>query len=197
MYEVHSYKLSDDLFLLRGVVIDEKPDGLYLADDPEPLWMHHMVVDLYVSYPMFEIQQVKVDFHERPHTHCTDITPDYQKLVGLSITRGFNAKVKDLFGGPRGCTHIGALLAAMAPVAIQSGWSMRIGSASAMQDRSSEQTAEQRQRGYAMNLNTCHMWAEDGDMVADIKNGKPIEIPLSVQVRLKKLGRPIDDWGKF
>lgn len=100
-YEVRTYKMRDDMFILRGVVIDEKPAGLYIADDPEVLWVHHMVVDLEVSFPMFEIQKVSVTFHERPHTRCTDIEPDYQKLVGLSIARGFNNKVKELFGGPR------------------------------------------------------------------------------------------------
>ena len=193
-YEVRTYKLSDDRFLLRGVVCDEKPAGLYIPDDPDPLWMHHMVVDLEVSFPSFEILAASVEFKERPHTHCTDIEGDYQKLVGLSIARGFNAKIKELFGGPRGCTHIGALLSAMAPVAIQSGWSMRVGSALGTQPNDSMSTEEQRKRSYAMNLNTCHVWAEDGDIVRDIRNGTPIEVPLSVQNRLRSLGRDDTEW---
>lgn len=196
-YDVRTYKLNDDKFLLRGVVCDEKPAGLYLSDDPDPLWMHHMIVDLEVSYPMFVIESVRVEFRERPHTHCTDIEPEYQKLVGLSIARGFNAKVKELFGGPRGCTHIGALLAAMAPVAIQSGWSMRVGSALGTRTSANASTEEQRRRSYAMNLNTCHIWDENGQMVADIAKGVPIEIPLSVSKRLKQLGRDESEWAKF
>lgn len=198
-YEVRTYKLNDDLFLLRGVVCDEKPSGLYISDDPDPLWMHHMIVDLHVSYPDFTIRDVAVTFHEHPHTHCTDIVPAYDKLVGLSISRGFNAKVKELFGGPRGCTHIGALLQAMAPVAIQSGWSMRIGQPHENADAqlSPEEAAERRKRGYAMNLNTCHMWDENGQMVADIRDGVSIEIPLSVTKRLAKLGRDETEWEKF
>ena len=198
-YQVRTYKLDDDRFLLRGVVCDEKPAGLYVPDDPEPLWMHHMIVDLEISYPGFEILAAKVEFREHPHTRCTDIVPDYSKLIGLHIARGFNAKVKELFGGPRGCTHIGALLQAMAPVAIQSGWSMRVGSSfgSAPDDATPEETEERRRRGYAMNLNTCHMWAEDGEMVADIAAGRPIEVPLSVSKRLRRLGRDESDWEKF
>ena len=68
-YEVRTYKMNDDLFLLRGVVCDEKPAGLYLAGDPDPLWVHHMVVDLEISFPLFVIQKVSVTFHQRPHTH--------------------------------------------------------------------------------------------------------------------------------
>ena len=198
-YQVRTYKLNDSLFLLRGVVCDEKPAGLYIPDDPDPLWMHHMIVDLEVSYPEFQIQTAKVEFREHPHSGCTNIVPDYQKLVGLSIARGFNNKVKELFGGPRGCTHIGALLQAMAPVAIQSGWSMRVGSSFGSQadDMDPAEAEERRRRGYAMNLNTCHIWDENGQMLADIKAGTPIEIPLSVAKRLKKMGRDESDWDKF
>ena len=30
-YEVRTYKLAPDRFLLRGVIVDEKPAGLYVA----------------------------------------------------------------------------------------------------------------------------------------------------------------------
>jgi hypothetical protein len=196
-YEVRTYKMRDDMFILRGVVIDEKPAGLYVAEDPEVLWVHHMVVDLEVSFPMFVIEKVSVTFHERPHTHCTDIEPEYQKLVGLSIARGFNNKVKELFGGPRGCTHIGALLAAMAPVAIQSGWSMRMGVPREAENTNGMSTSEQRKRAYAINLNTCHMWDENGQMVSDIEQGIPMEVPLWITKRFKKLGLEDSEWEKL
>ncbi len=196
-YEVRTYKMRDDMFILRGVVIDEKPAGLYVAEDPEVLWVHHMIVDLEVSFPMFVIEKVSVTFHERPHTHCTDIEPEYQKLVGLSIARGFNNKVKELFGGPRGCTHIGALLAAMAPVAIQSGWSMRMGVPKETESTNGMSTSEQRKRAYAINLNTCHMWDENGEMVSDIEKGIPMEVPLWITKRFKKLGLDDSEWEKL
>ena len=197
-YEVRSYKLSEDRFLLRGVVVDEKPAGLYVAHDPEVLWVHHMVVDLELSFPNLVIEKASATFHERPHAHCTDIEPEYEKLVGLSIARGFNAKVKELFGGPRGCTHIGALLSAMAPVAIQSIWSMRATANGGMKPLArSEMTPEMRRRSYAMNLNTCHMWDENGDMVRGIEAGEPMEVPLWISKRYKKLGLDDSEWEKF
>ncbi len=197
-YEVRSYRLGDDRFVLRGVVIDEKPAGLYVAHDPEVLWVHHMTVDLELRFPELVIEKATVTFHERPHTHCTDIEPHYQNLVGLSIARGFNAKVKELFGGPRGCTHIGALLSAMAPVAIQSTWSMRAASSGGMKPLSAGNiTPEMRRRSYAMNLNTCHMWDENGDMVRGIENGEPMEVPLWISKRYEKLGLDDSEWDKF
>ena len=125
-YEVRAFRMADDRFLLRGVVCDEKPAGLYVTEDPDPLWLHHMIVEMEVVYPTFVIERAYAKFHQHPHLGCTDITDHYKKLEGMSIARGFNAKVKELFAGSRGCTHITALLSAMAPVAIQTGWSMRV-----------------------------------------------------------------------
>jgi hypothetical protein len=126
-YQVKAYRISEEKFLLRGVVVDEKPAGLYIENDPDPIWMHHMIVDLEIVYPTFLIEKASVEFKNHPHLSCTNITDHYKKLEGMSIARGFNAKVRELFGSSRGCTHIGALLAAMAPVAIQTGWSMVAG----------------------------------------------------------------------
>ena len=194
-YEVRTYKVDDSRFILRGVVVEEKPPGLYIKEDPEVLWVHHMVVDLEVAFPSFTIEKVSVTFNEHPHTHCVDIIPDYDRLVGVSIARGYNNKVKELFGGPRGCTHIGALLTAMGPVAIQSGWSMRAGSGN--NKSREEMTPEERERSYAMNLNTCHMWDENGDMVSSIRRGEPMEAPVWIVKRLAQHGKGPEEWDKF
>lgn len=47
--------MSDSEIMLRGAVRDDKAPGLYVDGDPEPLTIHHMVVELRVSYPTFEI----------------------------------------------------------------------------------------------------------------------------------------------
>ena len=40
------------------------------------------------------------------------------------------------------------------------------------------------------NLNTCHVWAEDGEQVADLRAGRPMEMPLTMQRRFDEL-RPL------
>jgi hypothetical protein len=177
-------------------VRDQKPAGLYLPDDPEPLTVHHMVVDLVIAMPTMVITSAKAVLEVHPHASCPTIEDHYGNLVGLSIARGFTHRVRELFGGPRGCTHTTALLQAMAPVAIQSTWSLRIHEA-----RRSGQPAtdpftqgDARERGIAMNLNTCHIWAEDGEQVASIRRGDPMEVPVWIERRLEKLGRSIDTW---
>ena len=195
-YEVRAFRMADDRFLLRGVVCDEKPAGLYVTGDPDPLWLHHMIVEMEVVYPSFVIERAYAKFHQHPHLSCTDITDHYKKLEGMSIARGFNAKVKELFAGSRGCTHITALLSAMAPVAIQTGWSMRVTAMNEGESPSNPSDAEieQREKQLAGTINTCHMWDESGELVAQVRAGEAIEIPLSVRKRLQELGRP-EVWG--
>ena len=89
------------------------------------------------------------------------------------------------------------MLAAMAPVAIQSTWSMRIGSPAVTEENRQSMTKEQRRRSYAMNLNTCHMWDENGQMVSEIEQGIPIEVPLWITKRFKKLGLDDSEWEKM
>ncbi len=195
-YQVHAFRMSDTKFLLRGVVVDEKPAGLYIENDPDPIWMHHMIVELEIVYPTFLIEKASVEFKNHPHLGCTNITDHYKKLEGMSIARGFNAKVRELFGSSRGCTHIGALLAAMAPVAIQTGWSMRVSSVVDIDDssKSPEDFQEQRIKQFASTINTCHIWDEHGEMVSKVRRGEEIEMPLPVVRRLRDLGRDETDW---
>jgi hypothetical protein len=195
-YVVRAYRKDDETLLLRGALRDQKPAGLYVPDDTEPLTVHHMIVDMYIRVPSFEIVDAKAVLETHPHANCPRIEDHYRNLIGLSIARGFTHKVRELFGGPRGCTHTTALLQAMAPVAIQSIWSLRVlatraGGGSGGPDFSSP---ESRERAMAMNINTCHIWAEDGEQVAAIRAGRPMEVPVWIVRRYAELGRDPSTW---
>ena len=123
-YVVRAYAAAPDEILVRGVIHDVKPPGLLVDGDTEPLTMHHMVVELRVHYPSLDITAAHVSFDAYPQPMCPSIATHYESLVGLSIARGFTHKVRELFGGPRGCSHTTALLQAMAPVAVQSWFGM-------------------------------------------------------------------------
>jgi hypothetical protein len=85
----------------------------------------------------------------------------------------------------------------MAPVAIQTGWSMRAIVVTNDVGLTTPAIQEQRSRQFAANINTCHMWDEDGDLVATVKAGNEIEMPLAVSIRLRELGRSEAEWDKF
>ena len=193
-YDVQALALSDDAIVLVGEVRDTKPAGLMVRDDPDPLDIHHMVVRLTVSYPGLVITDAQVEFRTHPHTTCPAIVDHYGALVGLSIARGFTHKVRELFGGPRGCTHTTALLQAMAPVAVQATWSMRTRAAAQRNDQPRGLTDEQRALIIASNGNTCHVWADDGEAVGSLRTGGDIEMPLWIRHRLDELGRDLSEW---
>ena len=194
-YVVRAYRKGFDSLVLRGAVRDQKPPGLYIADDPEPLTIHHMIVDLEIGIPSLDITKAKVVLETHPHSGCPRIEDHYGSLVGLSIARGFTHKVRELFGGPRGCTHTTALLQAMAPVAVQSMWSFHMAQARASGQSTPFDTPESRQGAALANLNTCHVWAEGSEHVESLLHGGPMEVPLWLSRRSAELGRDPAAWA--
>ena len=190
-YRVRAFRRSADRIVLQGAVRDQKPPGLYLMDDPDPLTVHHMQLSVEIAFPSLEIEAVTTHFESHPHGECPQITGKYDGLVGLSIARGFTKKVAALFGGPRGCTHVTALLYAMAPVAMQCFWSMKASSA-VLEGRENpmfDAGSGERDDMWKAIVNTCHIWDENGRQVADRLAGEPHEIPVFLQARLEELGR--------
>jgi hypothetical protein len=194
-YRVRAFRRSDDVILLRGAVRDQKPPGLYVDVDPDPLTIHHMQIDLEIAFPSLEILAARVDIEVHPNRECPSIESHYDRLVGLSIARGFTHQVRELFGGPRGCTHTTALLQAMAPVAIQCMWSMQASNAR-RGGGSSDGSSGDRSAMWQMNLNTCHVWDEHGDQVARLRAGGEFEPPLWAAERMVQLGLKPQDWRR-
>ena len=201
-YDVRGYWRSDGTLLIRGAVRDELPPGFYDVDDNEPLVMHHMVVELGVELPDLVITEVHVDFMAHPHQACPDVIEHYQGLIGLSIARGFTHKVRELFGGPRGCTHTTALLQAMAPVAQQCKRAgMLLGQRKAGPTEGpvaspALSSPEMRARRAEGNRNTCHVWAEDGEHFGAILDGSMSELPIPIAVRIRERGGDPDEWRR-
>jgi hypothetical protein len=193
-YRVRAFRLSAERLLIRGAVRDQKPPDLYIAGDEQPLTIHHMQIDLEVAFPSLEIVAASVRFETHPHGGCPSIVDHYGGLVGLSIARGFTHKVRELFGGPRGCTHTTALLQAMAPVAVQCFWSMEAFDASTRPELAGDQPALDRRRaGWQSNLDTCHVWATGGELVTTIEAGGEFGAPIFIAKRAAELGLELDD----
>ncbi|MCP4451738.1 MAG: DUF2889 domain-containing protein, partial [Planctomycetes bacterium] len=101
--------------------------------------------------------------------------------------------VRELFGGPRGCTHVGALLIAMAPVAIQSMWPMQSIDETPV-TLGPEEMAEQRLQRMSFNFDTCHVWDREGETVKRLLAGEEMEPPIWAVQRLEELGRRPEEW---
>lgn len=209
-YDIEASVVDDLHFQMRGRLHDVKPDGLWGIVDTEPMSLHDMHLLVTVRVTDLVITEVSTTMSEHPQRECPLILPAYQQLVGLSIARGFSQKVKELFGGPRACTHIGALINAMAPVAVQSIWAYSHLVSGAEQDSSTEPLGElsaeeraaaldvRRRKRMEMsalrNRNTCHVWADDGPMPTKIRSGEPFTLPLWAEKRLAKRGLSLEEW---
>ncbi|MEM7325108.1 MAG: DUF2889 domain-containing protein [Actinomycetota bacterium] len=185
-YQCEAFAEDDGRLRVRGRLVDTKEQGLALVDG-EPLEIHNMVIDLYVDPGTFEIVEVAASMDTHPYDLCTSILADYQQLVGLSISRGYSRRVKELFGGPNGCTHIGALLQAMGPVAVQANWSL-VNLHEDLESLAGERgDAEDRERRVRLNTNTCHVWREDGPQMNAVSRGVAVSPDWEID-RLNQLG---------
>jgi hypothetical protein len=54
-----------------------------------------------------------------------------------------------------------------------------------------------REMAFRSNVNTCHIWDEDGDQVRRLRAGEEIGAPLSVVRRLEQLGRSPSEWDRI
>ncbi len=192
VYEVKAYRVNADHMRLRGRVTDTKPPGLYIRGDSDPLDAHDMCVDLVLSFPLLEIKSIDVVLDTHPHESCPSIEPAFQQLVGSSIARGFGRQLTELFGGPRGCTHVVALLRAMGPVAVQSIYSMEAADPNrdpAEPWDADQRTDAEREQAVVFIRDTCHVWAADGERMTAADSGEPLEAPIWIRERLDKLGR--------
>lgn len=119
--------------------------------------VHDMELRVTLGTSDLTISESTAIMHTFPHAECPGIVAAFRGLVGVRIGRGFTRQVQELFGGPRGCTHLEHLARSLGPVAIQAVTSKR---------------ARAIQRGEAQDLitgsgspwarNSCHVWAEGG-----------------------------------
>jgi Protein of unknown function (DUF2889) len=210
-YQIDAVVESDTHFRLIGHLHDVSPDGLWGIEDNEPMTLHHMQLELVLEAATLTITDVDVLMHVHPNRECPQTLPKYEQLIGLSIARGFTNKVREFFGGPRGCTHIGALVNAMAPVALQTLWAFsghieekkrnsqgpeaKLPENGLQNGQPSEGPSNaSRLDGFAMNRNTCHIWAEDGPMFQLRDQNKPIPVGLWAVKRLNERGIPVTAW---
>lgn len=150
------FRREDGLIDVEAHLEDLKPYGFEneyrgsIAPD-EPL--HGMRMRLTIDEE-YRIHAVETAMDETPFAICGEIQPDYRKLVGETIGRGWSRKVRELFGGTHGCTHLSELLGRMATVAYQTMYSVR---------RDPERRTQK--TGKPAYIDGCHAMRSDGPVV--------------------------------
>jgi len=119
--EIQGYKRADGLYDIEGRLLDAKPYDYRLAADIRPAGepIHSMWLRITVDRTL-TIVDAAASMDAVPYDgDCQAIAPAYRGLVGLAIRPGYHEKVKELFGGVRGCTHVTELATALATAAFQ------------------------------------------------------------------------------
>jgi hypothetical protein len=121
-----------------------------------------MSIRLLINCSNLLIEDIDVDLLSVPREFCRETLECLAPIKGLTITKGFTAKVKKLAGGNKGCTHLVELLLAMAPAAIQ-GYAAYQSKKPAVYDSVRAKMILQ------FLVNTCRAWREDGPLVEMLK----------------------------
>ena len=95
---------------------------------------------------------------------------------------------------PDGVEAADELVHERAPVAVQSIWSFNMAQQRTDGGDSPLSTDEARQRALMANVNTCHVWAEDSEHVAGLRDGGTMDVPLWITKRFGELGRDPATW---
>ncbi len=154
--ECRSFRRSDGLYDIEGHLTDVKAyaflnqfRGEIQAGEP----LHDMWLRLTVDRD-YTVCGVEAVTDAGPFALCPAILPAFQKLKGLKIGAGWNHRVRQRLGGVEGCTHLVDLLRPIATVALHT---IRWSRASASDGKGA--------RSPKPPLNTCHVWAEDGELI--------------------------------
>jgi hypothetical protein len=118
---VRGYRREDGLFDIEGALTDVKDVDLlgvsFIRKAGEPI--HQMWLRITIDKDLSIVDAVAVTDAMPYAGHCDRVTADYRKLIGLSIRPGFSEKVRALFGGTAGCTHLTDLIGTLATTAFQ------------------------------------------------------------------------------
>ena len=156
-YEV--YEREDGLWDIEAQMQDRKTYPFTLASQLRETAqaLHNMILRVTVNDHL-EIVAVAANTLAAPYLdQCSQITPDYQKMLGLNIMRGFRAAMRERFSDVEGCTHLTELANSLPTVVIQG-----VGVELAVRHRKS---VGDEQAGRPFQINQCHALADTGEAV--------------------------------
>lgn len=162
------YRRDDGLWDIEGRIIDTKtyPLTFYNGRSLEPGQpLHEMHLRLTIDDALV-IHAAEASTVHSPHPPCPEIVTAYQQLVGLKIGPGFSSRVRELFKGRGGCTHLTELLGPLATTALQTVTSGVRRLAAALPGEQACEKMKVMESEFAGLIDTCHGWRSDGEPVS-------------------------------
>jgi hypothetical protein len=158
---VEAARVGDCELEVTGRLVDDRPQGSESwFGRPYGPTIHDMSLTLRVRYPDLVITGVGGSMAAHPYVVCPDAVPRLDRLVGLSVARGFTRALNERLGRQQGCAHLTALIHAMAPV-------VRQGAGAAF----GEQADVPRPGRDRWFVDTCQAWRADGALADRLRAG--------------------------
>lgn len=157
--DISTFECDDERIIIEGELVEKRLQPYYTVKGElhDPDTVHHMRIRMQVDVRTLTIKDIEVEIIEAPHEECPELTGSLDSMKGMRIAPGFTSKVKDMAGGPAGCTHLTALLLAMAPAAVQGYWVHH--ARKPIEKEISGDIVEQ------YLVDTCRVWRKDGPLV--------------------------------
>jgi len=161
------FRRDDGLFDIEARFVDTRPfayDSEFRGHCPAGSALHHMQLRLTIDRERV-IRALQSAMPGTPYAGCGDVQPNLQRLVGCSLGRGWRKTVAEHLGGVDGCTHVRALLEAMAAAAVQCFASAR--------HAPRPTGAAEPVRIFRVDalLGTCHSYRADGPVMQRLRRG--------------------------
>ena len=158
------YQRGDGLYDIEAHLVDTKSYSFHNTDrgmvhPGTPL--HGMWARMTLNDDMV-ITAFEASTEYSPYAICPQAAPNFARLAGLTVGRGFVRAANERIGGIHGCTHIREMLGQMGTVAYQTLYSIRH---RRDQAANAETTAEVATEGRPAILGTCLAYAPDSPIV--------------------------------
>jgi len=121
------YEREDGLMDIEAHMTDMKTysasnvdrNGIQAGEPLHDMWLRMTLT------PELEIVACEASMDATPYAICPEVAPNFERLVGLVIAKGFLTQAAQRVRGVDGCTHLRELLQQVATVAFQTRHGLR------------------------------------------------------------------------
>ncbi|MCZ4282184.1 DUF2889 domain-containing protein [Kiloniella laminariae] len=170
LYDFQGYERDDGLWDIEGRITDVKPYAFpnkFRVEIQAGEALHDMSIRLTVGLD-FVVKDIEAIIDESPYAICPAITPNFRKIIGLSVGPGWRAAIRRAVGGTEGCTHLVEMLGAMATVTFQTLYPALLKQKEAQENAAPREKpsspGEKKRPGI---IDSCHAYSAEGDVVRE------------------------------
>lgn len=146
--------------------------------------IHQMRVTLTLD-PAMVIQTAKFETIVAPYFECRQHVVSAEKLIGLSLAKGFTKKAFEIYGGVAGCSHILTILSNLA-AAVRQGFVFTYTFPEEEERLTEDTLVATVQRMGDFIADTCMVWKKDSAVQRDIRQGRLRTLPNRIYPRFAR-----------